>query len=197
MGGEHYPRRTTSGLARQQEHFHPTFTSIWRLLGFISTLLGLFTILVCYLSFRVLFRPVPRPAPQPPTSDPTSRESPPQVHAAQGSLDDAQNSLNISGIMSSDAAALPSPPDFAPWANGNHSRTPGGMYASGGQHSRPGSYHNGNSASPAGARPPRFPNIKDLQDQAASLDVTETTSVSSLCVVMVRGCLWSPANCCL
>lgn len=197
MGGEHYPRRTTSGLARQQEHVHPTFTSIWRLLGFISTLLGLFTILVCYLFFRVLVRPVPRPAPDLRRVTRLRENRPPQVHAAQESLDDAQNSLNISGIMSSDAAALPSPPDFAPWANNNHSRPPGGMYASGGQHSRPGSYHNGNSASPAGARPPRFPNLKDLQDQAASLDVTETTSVSSLCVVMVRGCLWSPANCCL
>lgn len=44
--------------------------------------------------------------------------------------------------------------------------------------SRPGSYPNGGSPSPAGSRPPpKFPNIKDLQDQAAALDVTEGTPV--------------------
>lgn len=44
--------------------------------------------------------------------------------------------------------------------------------------SLPGSYPNGGSPSPAGSRPPpKFPNIKDLQDQAAALDVTEGTPV--------------------
>lgn len=81
--------------------------------------------------------------------------------------------------MSSDAATLPSPPDFAPWSNGNSPRGAlGGMYSSGGQHSRPGSYPNGSNASPAGGRPPRFPNIKDLQDKVAALEVNESTPVS-------------------
>lgn len=41
---------------------------------------------------------------------------------------------------------------------------------------RPDSYPKGNFA-PNPPRRPRFPNIKDLQDQAAALDVDETTPV--------------------
>lgn len=83
--------------------------------------------------------------------------------------------------MSSDAAALPSPPDFAPGTNGTRPRSLGFMYSSGRHYSsRPGAYQNGNNhGSPDGGRPPRFPNIKDLQDQAAALDVNESTSVGS------------------
>lgn len=78
--------------------------------------------------------------------------------------------------MSPDAAALPSPPDFAPW-NGNRPRSFGGMYPGRDQITRPASYLNGNHASPGGSRPPRFPNIKDLQDRAAALDVNDDTPV--------------------
>ncbi|OJJ45503.1 hypothetical protein ASPZODRAFT_134183 [Penicilliopsis zonata CBS 506.65] len=71
--------------------------------------------------------------------------------------------------MTSDAAALPSPPSFSPW-NGGAS----GIHSGGEQASRPVSYANGNRPSA------RFPNIKDLQDQAAALDVNENTSLSIL-----------------
>ena len=187
VGGEHYPRRTTPGPSpgiALNTFIHPTSTSVADLESAGVCLYALGSVY-----HRCLLSIVPCASSSCPSSPDLRRvtrlrENRPQVHVALRLLDDAQNSLNTSGIMSSDAAALPSPPDFAPWANGNRSRPPGGMYASGGQHSRPGSYHNGNSASPAGARPPRFPNIKDLQDQAASLDVTEATSVGSLFCVL-------------
>ncbi|BAE57476.1 unnamed protein product [Aspergillus oryzae RIB40] len=70
--------------------------------------------------------------------------------------------------MSSDAAALPSPPGFAPWENIGHP---------GGQISRPDSLSSSNHATPAGYQSPRFSNIKDLQDEAAALDVNEDSSV--------------------
>ena len=186
VGGELYPRRTTPGQSpgiALNTFFHPTFTSVANLES-----AGVYIYALRSIYHPCLLFILPCASSSCPSSPDLRRVTrlrknrPPQVHTAQGLLDDAQNSLNTSGIMSSDAAALPSPPDFAPWANGNRSRPPGGMYAGGGQPSRPGSYHNGNSASPAGARPPRFPNIKDLQDQAASLDVTETTSVGSFFV---------------
>ncbi|KAF7591819.1 ubiquitin-specific protease doa4 [Aspergillus hancockii] len=71
--------------------------------------------------------------------------------------------------MSSDAATLPSPPGFAPWETISPPRS---------QISRPGSLPRNDHATSAG--PPRFPNIKDLQDQAAALDVSETSSLSVL-----------------
>ncbi|KAF5863737.1 ubiquitin-specific protease doa4 [Aspergillus alliaceus] len=73
--------------------------------------------------------------------------------------------------MVSDAAALPSPPGFAPWEN-NH--------RPGGQTNRPGSVLGNNHATPAGYPSPQFPNIKDLQDQAAALDINETSSLNIL-----------------
>ncbi|PLB37268.1 putative ubiquitin C-terminal hydrolase [Aspergillus candidus] len=76
--------------------------------------------------------------------------------------------------MSLDAASLPSPPDFTPWENSNRPVPRGSMPPSGG------ASPNGNHAPPAGAQPPIFPNIKDLQDQAAALDVNEKTSISDL-----------------
>lgn len=82
--------------------------------------------------------------------------------------------------MSSDAATLPSPPDFAPWASNNRPQSlVSGVYSSGGQPGR--FYGNGsNDSPPAGGGPPRFPNIKDLQDEAALLDVNDVTPVGSL-----------------
>ncbi|KAE8421715.1 ubiquitin hydrolase [Aspergillus pseudocaelatus] len=73
--------------------------------------------------------------------------------------------------MSSNAAALPSPPGFAPWEN---------IGRPGGQISRPESLSSTNHATPAGYQSPRFPNIKDLQDQAAALDVNEDSSLNIL-----------------
>ena len=117
----------------------------------------------------------------------TTTELPPlstEYGHAYHQLDDAVRGSGLSDIMPPDAATLPSPPDFAPWSNGNRPRgvgggARGGMYPGGPpQQSRPGSYPNGNGSSPAGGRLPRFPNIKDLQDQAAALDVTEGTPVS-------------------
>lgn len=81
--------------------------------------------------------------------------------------------------MFPDTAALPSPPDFAPWDNTNPRSEPhGGVYSGSRQNGGTGSYQNSSRASPIGSRRPRFPNIKDLQDQAAALDVSETSSVS-------------------
>ncbi|PYH91942.1 ubiquitin C-terminal hydrolase [Aspergillus ellipticus CBS 707.79] len=83
--------------------------------------------------------------------------------------------------MFSDAAALPSPPDFAPWENA--SRRPqslGGMYSGGRSSAGLGSYHANNYGPPAGSYPARFPNIKDLQDEAAALDLSEDSSLSIL-----------------
>ncbi|KAJ5089864.1 hypothetical protein N7532_008548 [Penicillium argentinense] len=60
--------------------------------------------------------------------------------------------------MPTDAAALPSPPDIPPWKD---ERRP---------------YANSTLPSPR----PRFPNIKDLQDQAAWLNVNENTPLEVL-----------------
>lgn len=76
--------------------------------------------------------------------------------------------------MPTDAAALPSPPDIPPWKDGRRPYSVGGNIHSNGQVTRPDSYQNGALPDPR----PRFPNIKDLQDQAALLDVNETTPVS-------------------
>ncbi|KAL4932641.1 putative ubiquitin C-terminal hydrolase [Aspergillus undulatus] len=66
--------------------------------------------------------------------------------------------------MVPDAAALPSPPTFAPGdTRSRHSL--GGMVSGGG-------YHNGFT--------PHFPNIKDLQDEAAALNVDGSTSLTDL-----------------
>ncbi|KAI9926769.1 ubiquitin-specific protease doa4 [Aspergillus wentii] len=83
--------------------------------------------------------------------------------------------------MTPDAATLPSPPDFAPWMNGSRPYTLGGMH-SGGQTNTPGSFQNGSNGTPTGSQPPRFPNIKDLQDEAAALDVNEKTPL----VILVK-----------
>ncbi|THC92329.1 hypothetical protein EYZ11_008198 [Aspergillus tanneri] len=79
--------------------------------------------------------------------------------------------------MSSDAAALPSPPDFAPWEKANRPQSLGSMYSGeAGQIGPPGLYQNNHSTPPLGARSPRFPSIKDLQEHAAALDVDESSS---------------------
>ena len=81
--------------------------------------------------------------------------------------------------MTFDASILPSPPGFAPWTdrNGHRTHTQNGLPAGGWQAGGFGAPPNGNSPDPAEPRPPRFPNIKDLQDEAANLDVNEKTSV--------------------
>ncbi|PWY70985.1 ubiquitin hydrolase [Aspergillus heteromorphus CBS 117.55] len=84
--------------------------------------------------------------------------------------------------MSSDAAALPSPPDFAPWENTSlRPQSLGGMYSGGRPPAGLGSYHANNTTNnygaPSGSPPAPFPNIKDLQDEAAALDISEDTSV--------------------
>lgn len=76
--------------------------------------------------------------------------------------------------MPPDAAALPSPPDIPPWKDGKRPYSVGGNMHSNGQVSRPGPYQNGTLPLPR----PRFPNIKDLQDQAALLSANENTPVS-------------------
>lgn len=69
--------------------------------------------------------------------------------------------------------------------NGKRPCFVGGMRSSGtGLVSRPGAYQNGSHAPSAAVQRPRFPNIKDLQDQAASLEVNENTPVC-LCTAMV------------
>lgn len=76
--------------------------------------------------------------------------------------------------MTLDAASLPSPPNFALWKNPDRPHSLGGMQSGVERNGRSGSHQNGNHAS---SRIPRFPNIKDLQDEAASLDVNESTPV--------------------
>lgn len=75
--------------------------------------------------------------------------------------------------MPPDAAALPSP-NVPPWKDGRPYSVGGNMHSNG-QVSRPASYQNGTLPL---ARP-RYPNIKDLQDQAALLSVNEITPVST------------------
>jgi hypothetical protein len=72
--------------------------------------------------------------------------------------------------MAPDAATLPSPPTFAPGAAFSRRNT-GGMVPGERQIEGAGGHQNGSS--------PRFPNIKDLQDEAAALNVNENTPVSS------------------
>lgn len=88
--------------------------------------------------------------------------------------------------MSPDAATLPSPPDFAPWGSASRPRSLGGMHPGRDQISRPGSYQNGSHAR-AVSRPPRYPNIKDLQDQALSLNANEDTPVRWNFDALLRG----------
>ncbi|KAL4803741.1 hypothetical protein BDV18DRAFT_144348 [Aspergillus unguis] len=66
--------------------------------------------------------------------------------------------------MTPDAAALPSPPTFAP----GHTLSRHNLSGMGPR----GVHQNGLS--------PRFPNIKDLQDEAAALDFNDTTSITDL-----------------
>jgi hypothetical protein len=82
--------------------------------------------------------------------------------------------LNVVSIMPTDAATLPSPPDIPPWKGGTRPYSVGGNLHSKGQVTGLDSYQNGN-----GITRPIFPNIKDLQDQAALLNVNETTPVST------------------
>ncbi|KAL4895064.1 ubiquitin C-terminal hydrolase [Aspergillus ambiguus] len=83
--------------------------------------------------------------------------------------------------MFPDTAALPSPPDFAPWEYPPRRPEPrGGAYAGSRQTGGSGPYQNSNHVSPVGSRRPRFPNIKDLQDQVAALQVNETASLDDL-----------------
>ncbi|PYI36369.1 ubiquitin C-terminal hydrolase [Aspergillus indologenus CBS 114.80] len=81
--------------------------------------------------------------------------------------------------MSSDAAAFPSPPDFAPWDNARRPRSLGVM-PTGGRPVGLASQQVGNNQSAPASQPPLFPNIKDLQDEAAALDVNENASLSVL-----------------
>jgi ubiquitin carboxyl-terminal hydrolase 8 len=77
--------------------------------------------------------------------------------------------------MSSDAATLPSPPNIPPWKDSRPYSVGDTMHSS--QVSRQ-VYTNGTSI----PRRPQFPNIKDLQDQAASLNVNDGTPVCALMV---------------
>lgn len=81
--------------------------------------------------------------------------------------------------MSSDAATLPSPPKVPPWKDGRRSYSVGDDMNSSGQVNRPDAYPKGTSPL-IPPRRPRFPNIKDLQDQAAALNVNDTTPLSIL-----------------
>ncbi|KAJ5899576.1 hypothetical protein N7495_004320 [Penicillium taxi] len=76
--------------------------------------------------------------------------------------------------MPPDAATLPSLPYIPPWKGRPYSV--GGNMHSHGQATRPISYHSGTSSVPR----PRFPNIKDLQDQAALLSTSENLSIDVL-----------------
>lgn len=71
--------------------------------------------------------------------------------------------------MPPDAAALPSLPDIPPWKDRRPYSVGGNMHSASARLSR----QNG-TLFPK----PKYPNIKDLQDQAALLDVNENTSVS-------------------
>lgn len=75
--------------------------------------------------------------------------------------------------MPSDAVALPSPPDIPPWKDKRPYPVGGNMHSNG--VTRPASYQNGTRPQPR----PMFPNIKDLQDQAALLNVNDATPVST------------------
>ncbi|KAJ5991280.1 hypothetical protein N7522_011487 [Penicillium canescens] len=75
--------------------------------------------------------------------------------------------------MSSDAATLPSPPNIPPWKDSRPYSVGETMHST--QVSRP-DYPNGTSI----PHRSRFPNIKDLQDQAASLNVNDSTPLNQL-----------------
>ncbi|KAJ5499117.1 Peptidase C19 ubiquitin carboxyl-terminal hydrolase 2 [Penicillium expansum] len=81
--------------------------------------------------------------------------------------------------MSSDAATLPSPPKIPPWKASRRPYSVGDNMTTSGQINRPDSYPKG-KAPLIPPRRPRFPNIKDLQDQAAALNVNDTTPLSIL-----------------
>ncbi|KAI2794415.1 hypothetical protein POX_a01014 [Penicillium oxalicum] len=77
--------------------------------------------------------------------------------------------------MPPDAAALPSPPDRSPWKD-SRPYSVGGTMQTISPSMRP-------ATGGSGTRPtlqPRFPNIKDLQDQVALLNVNEHTSIETL-----------------
>ncbi|CAG7920328.1 unnamed protein product [Penicillium olsonii] len=80
--------------------------------------------------------------------------------------------------MSSDAATLPSPPSMPPWKDTQRPYSVGESMYSNGLGGRPDFYSKDNS--PPTPRRPRFPNIKDLQDQAAALNVNDTTPLAIL-----------------
>ncbi|KAJ5727229.1 hypothetical protein N7493_005049 [Penicillium malachiteum] len=76
--------------------------------------------------------------------------------------------------MPPDAAALPSPPDIPPWKDRRPYSVGGNMYSNSPVNGL-NSYQN--TSIP---RRPRYPNIKDLQDQATLSDVNENTSLDNL-----------------
>ncbi|KAJ5093446.1 hypothetical protein N7456_009307 [Penicillium angulare] len=76
--------------------------------------------------------------------------------------------------MPPDAAALPSLPDIPPWKDRRPYSVGGNMHSTS-EGTRLGSHQNGNTPPQ-----PRYPNIKDLQDQAALLNVNENTSLDIL-----------------
>lgn len=80
--------------------------------------------------------------------------------------------------MSSNAATLPSPPKIPPWKDGRHPYSVGDDMNPSGQVNKLDSYAKGKTPL-IPPRRPRFPNIKDLQDQAAALNVNDTTTVYS------------------
>ncbi|KAJ5550205.1 hypothetical protein N7461_004903 [Penicillium sp. DV-2018c] len=81
--------------------------------------------------------------------------------------------------MTSEAATLPSPPNILPWEDNRHPRGFRDIMQTSSQVRRPDSYPKGHTP-PTPPRRPRFPNIKDLQDQAAALNVNETTPLPVL-----------------
>ncbi|KAJ5650697.1 uncharacterized protein N7484_004420 [Penicillium longicatenatum] len=76
--------------------------------------------------------------------------------------------------MPPDAAALPSPPNIPPWKDRRPYSVGGNMHSAD-PVTRRRSFQSGSPATR-----PRFPNIKDLQDQAALLNVNEDTSLDTL-----------------
>jgi ubiquitin carboxyl-terminal hydrolase 8 len=78
--------------------------------------------------------------------------------------------------MSSDAATLPSPPKMPPGKDSRRPYSVGDDMNSSGKVNGPDSYPKAKTPL-LPPRRPRFPNIKDLQDQAAALNVNDTTPV--------------------
>jgi ubiquitin carboxyl-terminal hydrolase 8 len=77
--------------------------------------------------------------------------------------------------MSSDAAALPNSSSAPSWAQ--HVVPSTGMQPGDQRASRVGRYQNGNKPYAPWTQRSCFPHIKDLQDEAALLDVNENSSV--------------------